>query len=178
MTTAGSGPAFPAGPSSWVLDPAASSAAFSHRHTWGLRTMHGTFSELAGSGEVAADGTGRGRLAIAAGSLDTGNKQRDTHLRSAAFFNVTEYPQIIMDVTSATPADAGTAIAVTGTLTVAGTSRPLNITARLSEMTGSGVTLTAETDISRADYGMTWNMLGMMSGPAHVTVTARLVPAP
>lgn len=176
-SAAGSSAAGVTGPSSWVLDPAGSSATLRHQHTWGLATVTGSFSELNGTGEVLADGTGRGRLTIAAASLDTKNARRDTHLRSAAFFDVVDHPQIVADITSATRRDDGT-VAVTGTLTVAGVTKPLQVDAKLSEASQQGLTITAQSDFNRADFGMTWNMLGMIQGLAHLTVVARFVPAP
>jgi polyisoprenoid-binding protein YceI len=183
MTTANSqapvpaGPSSgPAGPSSWELDPAATTAAFSHKTFWGLATVRGTFRQVAGSGEILADGTGRGRLEIAAASLDTKNRQRDNHLRSADFFNAAEHPQVIIDIASATRQNSDS-VQLTGTLTVAGTARPLTATARVSEVTGQAVTLTAEADIDRADFGMTWNRGGMLKAPARVTIAAKFVRA-
>ena len=164
------------GPSSWVLDTAASTATFSHKTYWGLATVRGTFRDVAGSGEILADGSGRGRLEIAAASLDTKNGQRDKHLRSADFFNVDEHPQIVIDIASATMQDSGS-VQLTGSLTAAGQTRPLTATARISDTTAQAVTLTAEADIDRAEFGMTWNQLGMLRPPAHVTVVARFVPA-
>lgn len=170
-------------PTSWQLDPHGSSVTFTHKHTWGLHTVQGRFTRVTGSGEILADGSGRGRLAIDASSLDTKNSQRDTHLRSKAFFNTDEHPQIIVDITTATrkggagAADAAEAAEATGSLTVAGITRPVTVRAQLVEATGEAVTLTAETDISRADFGMTWNFAGIVRGPAHVRVVARFVPA-
>jgi polyisoprenoid-binding protein YceI len=176
MTTANGNNPVPAGPSSWVLDPAASTATFSHKTFWGLATVRGTFREVAGSGAILADGSGRGRLEIAAASLDTKNRQRDSHLRSADFFNVAEHPQIVIDIASATLQDSDS-VHVTGTLTAAGTTTPLTATGKVSQVSGQSVTVTAEADVDRADFGMTWNRGGMLKAPAHVTVVATFVPA-
>jgi len=165
------------GPTNWLLDPAATTAAFSSKTMWGLVTVRGRFSQVAGSGEILADGSGRGRLQIGAASLDTKNRKRDEHLRSADFFNATDHPQIIVDIAQATLADSGSA-QVTGTLTVAGTTKPLSVTATLSEAGEQAITLAAETDIDRADFGMTWNRAGMVKGKAHVSVVARFVKSP
>jgi polyisoprenoid-binding protein YceI len=69
-------------------------------------------------------------------------------------------------------------VAATGTLTVAGQTRPLSLTATISETTEQAITLRAEADIDRADFGMGWNRIGMISGPAHVSVVARYVRTP
>jgi polyisoprenoid-binding protein YceI len=164
------------GPTSWQLDPAASTVTFTHKVFWGMSTVRGTFGRIAGSGEILADGTGRGRLEVDAASLDTKNKQRDQHLRSADFFNAAEQPQVVIDITTATPAGSDSAQA-SGTLTAAGKTKPIAVSARITEATDEAITLAADADIDRADFGMTWNRVGMISGLAHISVVARFVPA-
>ncbi len=136
--------------------------------------MRGSFTKVSGSAEILADGSGRGRLEIDAASLDTKNGKRDEHLRSKDFFNAAEHAQIIVDLTEAA-LHGSDSIKASGTLTVAGQTRPLSLTAQVSEVTAEAVTLTAETEINRADFGMSWNQLGMLKGNAHVSVTARFV---
>ena len=160
------------GPTDWQLDPAHSSVTFTHKVMWGLQTVRGTFSRITGSGEILADGSGRGRLEIEAATLNTKNRQRDEHLRSADFFNAATHPQIVVEVTQAA-AQGSDRVASTGTLTVAGQTRPLTLTATITEATEQAITLRAEADIDRADFGMSWNRLGMINGPAHVSVVAR-----
>ena len=162
------------GPATFELDPSASTATFSHKTFWGLATVRGTFSDLNGTAEIKADGSARGQLEIGTASLDTKNKKRDEHLRSADFFHAAAHPKIIVDVAQAATSD-GSNVQASGTVTVAGQSKPLTLTARISEATGQAVTLTADADIDRADFGMTWNQLGMLKGPAHVDVVARFV---
>src|SRR6202043_4078394 len=72
-----------AGPSTWSLDAAHSSAAFRHKPIWGLPTVRGTFSDLTGRAEILPDGSARGQVDIGAASLNTKNAKRDTHLKSA-----------------------------------------------------------------------------------------------
>lgn len=180
MTTADNGQTAPtnptatpyAGPASFQLDAAGSSVSISHKTMWGLATVRGSFAKLTGSAEILADGTARGRIEIDAASIDTKNAKRDKHLRSADFFNTAEHPQIVVAVTQAA-AQGNDRVATTGTLTVAGQTRPLTLTALITEATEQAITLRADADIDRADFGMRWNQLGMINGPAHVSVVAR-----
>jgi polyisoprenoid-binding protein YceI len=55
---------------------------------------------------------------------------------------------------------------IVGQLTVLGRVQPLSLTATLADAS-------AEVSIDRADFGMTWNKLGGIKGPANITVTAR-----
>jgi polyisoprenoid-binding protein YceI len=161
---------------SWQLDPAGSSVTFQHKTMWGLATVRGTFETVHGSGEIHPDGTASGRLEIDAASLGTKNGTRDTHLRSADFFHADAHPQIVAEIGPVTRQDGATA-AVAGTLTVRGTSKPIQLTARVTQATDDAITIEADGEFSRADFGMTWNRLGMVTGNATVSVTARFVPA-
>jgi polyisoprenoid-binding protein YceI len=182
MTTADGSQAAPAsptatpyaGPASFQLDAGGSAVSISHKTMWGLATVRGSFTMLTGSAEILADGSARGRIEIDAASIDTKNAKRDKHLRSADFFDTAKHPQIVVDVTQAA-ARGSDRVEATGTLTVAGQTRPLTLTATITEATVQAITLRADADIDRADFGMRWNQLGMINGPAHVSVVARYV---
>ena len=165
-----------AGPASFQLDPAASAVTISHKTFWGLGTVRGSFTKLGGSGEILSDGSGHGRLEIDAASIDTKNAKRDEHLRSKDFFNAGDHPQIVVDLPQIARPGADS-VATTGTLTVAGQTRPLTLTVRVTEATDQAITLTADAEFDRADYGMSWNQLGMIKGKAHASVVARFVKA-
>ena len=165
-----------AGPASFQLDPAASAVSISHKTFWGMGTVRGSFTKLSGSAEVLTDGSGRGRLEIDAASINTRNAKRDEHLRSKDFFNVGEHPHIVVELPQAARQGADS-VTTTGTLTVAGEARPLTLTARITEATDQAITLTADADIDRTDFGLRWNQLGMITGKAHVNVVAKFVKA-
>jgi len=161
----------------WVLDPAGSSVTIGHKHTWGLFTVHGTFSELSGEGDVAQDGSVSGRIEIGASSISTKNSRRDNHLRSADFFKAGEHRAIVFTAHDAKLGPSGD-LAVSGELEAAGITRPLSVTAKITQASPESATLSAEADVDRAAHGMTWNMLGMITGVAHVSVVARFTRQP
>jgi polyisoprenoid-binding protein YceI len=165
-----------AGPASYQLDPATSAVTFSHKTMWGLVSVRGGFSDLSGTAEILADGSAHGRLEIGTASLNTKNRKRDEHLRSADFFHTAAHPTITVDVTQAVTSDGSTAQA-SGTLTVAGRTRPLTLAAKITEASDDSVTLTADMQVDRADFEMTWNQLGMLKGVAQVHVVATFVKA-
>ncbi|RNG39135.1 YceI family protein [Streptomyces botrytidirepellens] len=158
----------------WILDPAGSTVRVRHKTFWGLATVSGRFTAVNGEGEVLADGSARGSLTIDAASLDTRNPKRDAHLRNADFLDTDHHPEITVAVSGAVPGEGAT-VAVDGELTVLGRTRPLSFTARLTEATADTATLTADVEIDRTGFGMTWNRLGMMTGAAALTVTARFI---
>src|ERR1700730_13611226 len=78
----------------FVLDPAASSVAIDHKTMWSLVTVHGTFDRVDGVGELHADGSAGGVITLDTASINTKHKKRDTHLRSAEFFDAEQFPAI------------------------------------------------------------------------------------
>ena len=161
----------------WELDPAGSTAEFRVRHFWGAITVRGTLGFTGGEAAVSPDGTVTGRISFDTRSLDTGHKQRDKHLRSADFFHADEHPQAVLTVTSARPAGRD-GRECQGALDVAGHARPVTFTAHVQEATGQAVVLTAELQVDRTEFGMTWSPLHMASMTALGTVTARFTRAP
>ena len=92
-TSGGAVTPLPAG--EWTLDPDKSSAEFAVKHFWGLITVRGHFNAIEGELSIDPAGAVAGELRINAASVDTGNKQRDKHLRSADFFGADEHPQVV-----------------------------------------------------------------------------------
>jgi polyisoprenoid-binding protein YceI len=166
-----------AGAGHWVLDPQKSSVGFSHKHFWGLMTVRGSFSELAGEGDVGTDGAISGTLKVGAASVNTKNSQRDRHLRSADFFSADAHPHITFTAREARIDPAGN-LAVSGELEAAGVARPLVVAAQVSEASPDSATLTANVDVDQVAHGMTWNRMGVIKGPATISVNARFTRQP
>ena len=154
---------------SWTLDPARSQVLLETRHTWGLFPLHGIFRQAAANGTVTAAGHVTGAFTVAAGSIDTKNKQRDKHLRSADFFDVATHPDFSFAVDGVRPVDGG--VQVTGSLTVRGRTRPLSFDAKVSAAADQ-VHLDAEVPVNRADFGLTYRPLRMASLNNTITVHA------
>jgi polyisoprenoid-binding protein YceI len=83
----------PAG--TWNLDPAHSSAAFEVKHMM-IATVRGHFREFGGRLDAAEDDPANSRVSgwAKVASIDTGNADRDAHLRSADFFDAEHHPEI------------------------------------------------------------------------------------
>jgi polyisoprenoid-binding protein YceI len=160
----------------WRLDPAASRADFYVKHFWGAVTVHGWFERLEGEGTVTPEGGVTGRLTIDAASLQTKNGQRDKHLRSGDFFDVDRHPQVVFEVTQATPNPDGT-LALEGTLEAAGYRRPITLTAAVEEATESAATLRGEVTVDRTQFDMTWSPLRMASTQARLSASLRFARA-
>jgi polyisoprenoid-binding protein YceI len=144
----------------WVLDPRKSSIRLKTRSMWGLAPVKGVFREVSGNGTVSPDGQVSGIVTVATASIDTKNARRDTHLRSADFFDVANNPDITFAADRIRPSGQG--VAVAGALTVRGRTRPLSFDATASVQGDGGIWLDAEIRINRADFGLTWNPMGMV----------------
>jgi polyisoprenoid-binding protein YceI len=154
----------------WVLDPRRSSLRLKNRIMWGLVPVKGAFRQLRGSGTISPDGKVSGTLTVAAASIDTGIARRDEHLRSPAFFDSDKHPDITFTAHAARPAGQG--VAVTGALTVRGRTRPLFFDAAATVPGDGEVCLDAEVHVDRADFGLTWNPMGLASTDNTLTVHA------
>lgn len=142
---------------SWALEPGGTSVEFRTKALWVLPAK-GTFRAREGAGTVAPDGGITGTLIIDSASVDTRNTRRDAHLRAADFLGVETYPTITFEVTGGRPAGPGT-VALDGTLTVRGKTRPLSVSATVG-VAGDSVTLAAEADVDRSDWGLTSTSFG------------------
>lgn len=141
----------------WVLDPDRTSIVLHTKAMWVLPAK-GTAKAIEGEGTVGADGALSGALVIDAASIDTKNKKRDAHLRTADFFEVEKFPTITFEVTSGRLAGPGK-LELAGTFTVHGQTRPLNVAADLS-VAANTVTVSTEVDIDRSAWGLTLRPFG------------------
>ncbi len=99
----------------WSIDPVHTDVSFTVRHMM-VSKVRGKFHGVSGSIVLADDAFESEVTAeIDMASIDTGNAQRDEHIRSADFFEVTKYPKTTFRST-AVRAD-GENFVVTGDLT-------------------------------------------------------------
>ena len=155
----------------WTLDGSRSTVRLQSKSMWGLTPVKGVFRQASGQGTVTPAGAVSGTLTVHAASIDTKNKKRDTHLRSADFFDTGTYPDITFTVDRARPSGQG--VTVSGSLTVRDRTRPVTFDAQVSVISAGEISLDAEAQVDRSDFGLTWNQLGMAS--MHNTITVRAV---
>jgi polyisoprenoid-binding protein YceI len=108
----------------WVIDPAHSSIDFSVRHLM-VSKVRGQFETFSGYITVAPDGTPAVTAEIDVTSLNTGNEQRDGHVKSADFFDAANHPVARFASTSVRP--NGEAYLLDGNLTIKGVTRPVSL---------------------------------------------------
>lgn len=145
----------------WQFDSAHSEIGFIVKHMM-FAKVRGGFSEW--SGEFRFDPKDPSNAyvgaTIDASSIDTGNEQRDGHLRSGDFFDVEQHPELTFESTAWVATDGG--YDVTGNLTIRGTTKPVTLkVANNGSATdpwgNTRMGLSVSTTINRKEFGLTWN---------------------
>ncbi|WP_299951660.1 YceI family protein [uncultured Modestobacter sp.] len=146
----------------YTVDAAHTRIGVRARHAM-VTTVRGAFTEFAGAAhlDTADPGASRVSLRIATASIDTGNQDRDGHLRSPDFLDVEQYPEMLFSSTHVEQVDADV-YRVTGDLTIKAVTRPVSVDFTL---TGSALDPFGNTRvgfegalaIKRSDWDLTWN---------------------
>lgn len=178
----------PAAPqiSTWELDPENSSAEFVCKHVFS--NVRGMFAKPSGTVllDEATPANSKINATIDVSSITTGVEERDTHLKSADFFDVANYPAITFVSTSISKSSA-TSYSVTGNLTMHGMTKPvtLAVTAPPPFNHAGGIRrgIEATTSINRKDFGLRWEFPGEGAGVVvgdniQITIDAELVLQP
>lgn len=105
----------------YTVEAAHTSVSFKASHL-GLSMTHGRFNTVSGNFTIQAEKSSFA-LTIATESVDTGNKQRDDHLRGPDFFNAKQFPAIKFQSTAVKPTKEG--FDVKGDLTLHGKTKPV-----------------------------------------------------
>src|SRR5688572_266891 len=108
----------------WTIDPAHTDVEFAVKHMM-IATVKGRFSDIEGTAEAPDAGEPTIEVTIGVGSIDTRQEQRDTHLRSADFFDVSNHPE--MRFVSTKAERTGDGWKVNGNLTIKGITRPVSL---------------------------------------------------
>jgi len=144
------------------LDSVHSRLGFAAKHAM-VTTVRGQFTDY--TAEVHLDeedvANSTARIEIDAASIDTGNSQRDDHVRSADFFDAEKYPKITFVSTSAERVSDDEFI-LHGDLTIRDTTKPVSVN---FEKTGAAVDpwgnfrvgFEGSATINRSDWGVSFN---------------------
>jgi polyisoprenoid-binding protein YceI len=146
----------------WKIDPAHSEIQFKVKHLM-ITTVTGYFKKF--DLEVVTendDFNTAGKIEFTADidSIDTNNAQRDTHLKSADFFNADEHAQLRF--TGKKYQAKGDEATLAGDLTIRGITKPVTLNVEFGGtvvdpygQTKAGFTINGK--ISRKEFGLTWN---------------------
>jgi polyisoprenoid-binding protein YceI len=146
----------------WKLDPAHSEIQFKVKHLM-ITTVTGYFKKFDLEVDTETeDFTTAKRIDFTAdiNSIDTNNSQRDTHLKSADFFNADEFSQL--KFTGKKYETEGENAKLHGDLTIRGVTKPVTVNVEFGGIvvdpygqTKAGFTISGK--ISRKEFGLTWS---------------------
>ncbi|MBJ7002108.1 YceI family protein [Streptomyces sp. CRPSP2-6A1] len=165
-------------PGPWTIDPAHSSVAAVAQHL-GISSVHGRFTEFGGTIEIAPDDIAKSRVkaVIKAGSIDTGNGMRDTHLRSGDFLDIENHPEITYRSTGLTQAGSDR-WTVHGELALHGVVREVDLDLAYlgtgaDPWGGTRAAFRATAELHREDFAMNYNQV-LQAGIAAIGTTLKV----
>ena len=182
MTTATASPAT----TIWNIDPTHSAAEFKVKHMM-ISNVKGSFSGLSGVLTEHASDTSLSHVeaSIPVATVNTGDAQRDGHLKSADFFDAEKFPTL--NFISGRVIRKGEAeYSVSGDLTIHGVTKPVTFVVEGLSAPGKDpwgnirIGLSATTKINRKDYGLNWNAAleagGILVGDdVNITIEAQFI---
>jgi polyisoprenoid-binding protein YceI len=154
------GAAAAAAPVRYEVDPDHSGVTFTIRHF--VTNVPGRFRDFAGTIRYDKQSPTAASVSftLEAASIDTANADRDTHLRSADFFDAERYPHLTFTATSVRVKDPKT-LEITGDLTLKGITKrltlPVQILGTVATPQGEKIGFETSFTVNRKDFGLTWN---------------------
>lgn len=146
----------------WKIDPTHSEIQFKVKHLM-ITTVTGNFNEFDATALTEGDdfsSVSSVDFNASIDSISTNNSQRDEHLRSADFFDASQYPTLTFK--SSRVEGAGDDFTVSGDLTIKDTTKPVTLKAEFGGIvvdpygqTKAGFTVSGK--ISRKEFGLTWS---------------------
>jgi polyisoprenoid-binding protein YceI len=145
----------------WEIDSSHSGIHFSVRHLV-IAKVRGQFSRWTGA-VIVPDGDftkASVEAVIDASSIETGVADRDAHLKSADFFDVAQFPEVVFKATRVAP--KGDDLQLVGALTIKGITREVALDVEqlgtVKDPWGNErAAFSAKTAVDRKDFGLTWN---------------------
>ncbi|MBJ8348052.1 YceI family protein [Antrihabitans sp. YC2-6] len=163
---------------SWVLDSAHSSVGFTVRHL-GIAKVRGRFTKFDTTFVVDESGAAEIGAVVALDSFDTGNEQRDAHVRNADFLDVERRPTMTFRATE--PVRIAPNFVVTGDVSIGTATAPIALEVEwggVQEFSATGdrhAGFSAVGRIKRSDFGVGPQVAGMLSDTVQVELEIQLI---
>jgi polyisoprenoid-binding protein YceI len=146
----------------WAIDPAHSQVQFKVKHLV-ISTVTGTFKKFEALVQLEGDDWATAEVNFSAdiSRIDTGQEQRDGHLKSADFFDAENHPKLIFTSTGIEKI-SDDQFKLTGDLTIRGITKSIVLDVELGGQatdgygnTKAGFELSGK--IKRKEFGLHWN---------------------
>jgi len=148
---------------SWKIDPAHSEINFTVRHMM-ISNVRGRFENFTGTVEFDPENPINSSVdvQIEAASINTREQPRDTHLRSADFFDAENYPYLTFKSKKVLVDDENHG-RIVGDLTIRGITREVTLDTEFNGTSQSpwgfsSAGFSASAKINRKDWGLVWNV--------------------
>jgi polyisoprenoid-binding protein YceI len=144
----------------WAIDPVHSEVSFVVRHMM-VSKVRGRFDKFEGTIVTAEDPLASTVTAsVDLDSINTGQEQRDAHIRSADFFEVEKYPTMTFVSTAIKGGEEG--FILEGDLTLKGITKAVAFNLEVNGIGpdaygGTRIGFSAETQIGRSEFGVNFN---------------------
>lgn len=146
----------------WSIDPTHSEIIFKVKHLM-ITTVTGHFKQYDLEVETESDDFHSAKkieFSADINSIDTGNEQRNAHLRSSDFFNVEKNPKLHFSGTKYEV--KGDEAKLHGDLTIGGITKPLTLNVEFGGVVkdpwgGERAGFSIKGKLSRKDFGMVYN---------------------
>ncbi|HMK04848.1 MAG TPA: YceI family protein [Ferruginibacter sp.] len=154
----------------WVIDPTHSEVQFKIKHLM-ITNVTGSFDRFQASVTTEDEDFMKAKVAVTveAGSIGTGNDQRDAHLKSADFFDVEKYPEIKFIATKYENVDNDGSYDLYGDLSIRDVTKNIKLGVEFGGVvkdpygnTKAGFTISGK--INRKDFGLVWNAVTEAGG--------------
>lgn len=146
----------------WALDPTHSEIQFKAKHLM-ITNVTGSFGNISGAAETEGEDFSTAKISFAAqtGTVNTGNEQRDGHLKSPEFFDAEKFPEMKFESTKIEKQSSDEYV-LHGNLTIKDVTKPVKLNVEYSGLqkdpwgnTKAGFSINGK--INRTDWGLTWN---------------------
>ena len=148
----------------WVFDPFHTQVEFAAKHL-GMMTVRGHFLDINATGEIYPDRPEASSVdvTVQTASIRTHNEKRDNDLRASNFLEIDKYPTMHFKSTKIESAGPDR-YTMTGDLTIKDATKPVTFkVVKYGEfndpMMGHRIGYSAEGQINRRDFGMTFDMM-------------------
>ncbi len=155
--------------STYKIDASHSEITFKVKHLM-ITNVTGSFQEFDATLESAEENFSDAKINFSANvnSISTNNEQRDTHLKSADFFEVEKFPTLQFVSTSLIP-KGGSDYVLNGDLTIKGNTRPVSLKVEfggtMTDFYGQNKAgFEINGTINRSDFGLTWSAVTEAGG--------------
>ena len=147
----------------WTIDASHTNVGFSVRHAM-VAKVRGSFTDVEGTITIDGDNPASSstNVTIKTDSFDSKNEDRDAHIKSDDFLSVETFPTITFASTELVEKSSDEFV-LRGDLTVKDVTKPVELEVEYvgvhgDPWGGTRVGFEASTEISREEFGLTWNV--------------------